>query len=84
MIGSRVIIPLSINGTDRLACFDDATESSCAGSWPVDLGSIGYPSVNGAPFPLLDGTGTVTGVCLPTGADQCFDLSGQRLRPRSV
>lgn len=75
-IGSRVIIPLSINGTDRLACFDDATQSSCAGSWPVDLGSINYPSVNGAPFPLMDGTGAITGLCLPTGTDQCFDLSG--------
>ena len=76
-IGSRVIVPLNINGTDRLACFDDSTQSNCAGSWPVALGSIGYPSTNGAPFPLLDGTGALTGLCIPTGTDQCFNLGGE-------
>jgi hypothetical protein len=75
-IGSKVIIPIDIEGTDHLACFDDATQGSCAGSWPVALTGVSYASVNGAPFPLLSSTGTLTGVCIPTGTDQCFDLAG--------
>ncbi|HTR72857.1 MAG TPA: hypothetical protein VMG80_04605 [Solirubrobacteraceae bacterium] len=76
-IGSKVIIPLDIEGTDRLACFDDTTQSSCGGSWPVTLPSVNYASDNGAPFPLLDATGKLTGLCLPTGTDQCFNLEGE-------
>ncbi len=76
-IGSKVIIPLDIGGTDRLACFDDTTQSSCGGSWPVALPSVNYASDNGAPFPLLDATGKLTGLCLPTGTDQCFNLEGE-------
>lgn len=75
-IGSKIIIPLVIGGANRLACFDDATQSSCAGSWPVTLG-VSYASSNGAPFPLLDATGKLTGVCIPTGTDQCFSLAGE-------
>jgi len=77
-IGSKVIIPLAISGsTNRLACFDDATQSSCAGSWPVTLATSSYASGNGAPFPLLDGTGKLQGLCIPTGADECFNLAGE-------
>jgi hypothetical protein len=76
-IGSKVVIPLDIEGTDRLACFDDTTQSSCGGSWPVTLTGVDYASENGAAFPLLDATGKLTGLCLPTGTDQCFNLEGE-------
>jgi hypothetical protein len=76
-IGSKVIIPLDIEGTDRLACFEDTTQSSCGGSWPVTLTGLSYASYNGAPFPLLDTTGKTIGLCIPTGTDQCFGLEGE-------
>jgi hypothetical protein len=76
-IGSKVIIPLNIGGENRLACFDDSTQNSCTGSWPVKLGGVSYASENGAPFPLLDATGKLGGLCLPTGTDQCFNLEGE-------
>ena len=75
-IDGKVIIPLNIDGTDRLACFDDSTQSSCGGQWPVTL-SFSYPEEYGAPFPLLDTTGKIIGLCLPTGTDQCFNLEGE-------
>jgi Big-like domain-containing protein len=75
-IGSKVIIPLNINGESRLACFDDSTQSSCGGKWPVTL-SFGYAADYGASFPLMDATGKLIGVCLPTGTDQCFNLEGE-------
>jgi hypothetical protein len=76
-IGSRVIIPLNIGGTNRLACFDDSTKTSCVGSWPVTLTAVSYAGENGAPFPLLDATGKIVGACIPTGTDQCFNLEGE-------
>jgi hypothetical protein len=75
-IGSKVIIPVDIEGKSRLACFDDSTQSNCAGKWPVAL-SVSYAGDNGAPFPLLDATGKIVGLCLPTGTDQCFNLEGE-------
>jgi hypothetical protein len=75
-IGGKVIIPVEIAGTSRLACFDDSTQSSCGGKWPVTL-SFSYAGDNGAPFPLLDATGKLIGLCLPTGTDQCFNLEGE-------
>ncbi len=75
-IAGKVIIPVNIEGTSRLACFDDSTQSSCGGKWPVTL-SFSYVGVNGAPFPLMDATGKVIGLCLPTGTDQCFNLEGE-------
>jgi hypothetical protein len=76
-IDGKIIIPLDIEGTNRLACFDDSTQGNCAGSWPVTLTGVNYASENGAPYPLMDATGKVTGVCIPTGTDQCFTLSGE-------
>jgi cell division septation protein DedD len=76
-IDGQVIIPLNIDGTNRLACFDDATQSGCTGKWPVALTGVSYASDNGASFPLLDATGKTIGLCLPTGTDQCFNLEGE-------
>lgn len=78
-IAGKAIIPIAIgieNQTSWLACWDDATQSSCAGAWPVKL-SFPYVSEYGAPFPLLDATGKTIGLCLPTGTDQCFNLAGE-------
>jgi surface antigen len=74
-IGDRVIVPINAGGTDRLGCFDATAQGDCTGAWPVQLG-FSYASANGAPFPLTDSAGNITGFCLPTGADPCYDLSG--------
>jgi Subtilase family len=74
-IGSRVIVPMRFSGgEDQLACFDGSTESACPGSWPVDVGS--YDSEYGAAFPSLDSSGGLNGLCLPTGTDPCYSLTG--------
>jgi hypothetical protein len=77
-IGNKVILPVrAAGGEERLACFDDATQGTCAGSWPVSLpGGTSYVGVNGAPFPLLAASGKTEGFCIPTGVDQCFNLDG--------
>lgn len=74
-IGSRLIIPVTVGFTDELACFDAATLTNCAGAWPVPLG-VGYDSSFGAPFPMMTATGSIDGLCLPTGADPCYSLNG--------
>ena len=74
-IGSQVIIPIRAGGSEELACFDDGTQSNCAGSWPASLG-FSYVGEHGSPFPLLDSTGKIIGLCLSTGTDQCFTLAG--------
>lgn len=75
LIGSRIILPITVGGVDELACYDVSTGTNCAGAWPVALG-FSFASDYGAPFPLLDGSGAVTGLCLPTGTDQCYTLAG--------
>jgi len=74
-IGSRVIVPVTVGGNDELECFDANSQSGCGGSWPVQLG-FSYDSTAGAPYPMLSPSGTITGLCLPTGADPCYDLTG--------
>lgn len=73
-IGSQVMVPVTVDAGQQLACFDAASASNCSGSWPVAITS--YNSSYGAPFPLLSATGAIIGVCLPTGADPCFSLTG--------
>lgn len=69
-IAGRVIVPAS----NQLACYDANTGGNCAGAWPVAVS--GYQSSFGAAFPLMNNAGTITGLCLPTGVDPCFDLAG--------
>ena len=71
-IAGRIIVPYN---SDKLACWDANTGAGCAGAWPVAIGSA-YASSFGAAFPLMNGSGTITGLCLPTGADPCFSLAG--------
>lgn len=74
-IGSKVIVPLHFSGgEDQLFCLDGTTEAPCPGSWPAAAGS--YNSSYGAAYPLMDGSGAITGLCLPTGDDPCYSLSG--------
>ncbi len=74
-IGSQVIVPVTAGGTDELACFDASAGTACSGSWPVPLG-FSYDSGNGAPFPMLNASGSVTGLCLPSSGDPCYSLTG--------
>lgn len=78
-IGSKVIVPLHFEGEegeeqDQLACFEGNTEAPCSGVWPVNVGF--YNSEYGAAYPLLNSSGTLTGLCLPTGVDPCYSLTG--------
>ena len=76
-IGGKVIVTSQLDGTTAAAgCFDPATGGTCAGSWPVTSVPVSYPGSNGAPFPLLSATGVLSGFCLPTGTDECWDMSG--------
>ena len=54
-----------------MGCFDTATGGQCAGAWPVAVSATA-----GAPFPFLNSTGSVTGVCLPTTGNPCYSLAG--------
>jgi len=77
-MAGRMFIPITIDGRDELDCFDPSTaDGTCAGWEPVAIGSgSSYVSRAGAPFPLMNPSGIVTGVCLPTYDVPCYDLSG--------
>ena len=77
-IAGRIIVPLSVDGVDQLACFDAATLNLCAGHWPITL-NISYASNFGAAFPMLDSNGAAVGLCLPTGTDPCFSFAGDAI-----
>ncbi len=72
-VGTRVYIPLEMNTGTWLACFDSVTGAKCGGAWPVQLSG---PYSNGAPIPLMDTSGVITGVCLPNTTAPCFTLAG--------
>ena len=78
-IDGKLFIPVrDSDDNSLLACWDPSTGTDCAGSWPISLSSTNYDvGSNGAPFPLLDGTGNEIGLCLPDGQDAtCFDFTG--------
>jgi hypothetical protein len=74
-IAQQVVVPITVGGTDELACFDGTALKSCSGAWPVAI-TGGYDSDYGAPFPLLSSSGIVTGLCLPSPGDPCYTLAG--------
>jgi hypothetical protein len=76
-IGTQIIIPIitGVSLNQLLACYDVSTGANCAGSWPA-AAPFNYPGINGSPYPLLDASGKLTGLCLPTGTDQCLTLTG--------
>lgn len=74
-IGTKVVIPVAA-GSEKLACFDTSTDSSCAGSgWPAAAPS-GYSDNFGSPFPSLSAGGDVTGVCFRSPGTPCLGLDG--------
>ncbi len=78
VIAGKILVPTVLsNGatTYVMGCFDPSTGASCAGSWPIAVPSS-YIGTNGSAFPLLNAAGVITGFCLPTGTDECFDLGG--------
>ena len=75
--GTQIVIPVGLSGGTELACYDTSLNGDCTGTWPVDTSSSGYPSNDaGAPFPILTGTGSTTGFCLPLATLPCYDLDG--------
>lgn len=77
-IGNQIVIPIETGGSSsELACFDTTTGKSCTGKWPLTL-SFNYPAstFGGPAFPLLNSSGTATGLCLPDGTEECYSLSG--------
>ena len=74
-LGDRVVVAVPGQVTERLTCFDALKSTTCAGSWPVAAPG-GYVSNYGPPFPVLGADGAVAGLCLPTGVDPCYSLSG--------
>ena len=74
-IGGKIFIPVATENGSFVACFDPSTGADCTGSWPVSDPSSDAGNY-GAPFAMLDSSGTVTGLCLPTGSDPCFNLDG--------
>jgi hypothetical protein len=71
-----IIIPARVGSASLLACFDTATGTDCTGAWPVDATATFTAGTNGAPFPMLSAAGAVTGFCMPSSGDPCWDLSG--------
>jgi hypothetical protein len=74
-IGGHIMVTATVSAGGQLSCFDPSAGHTCSGAWPVTL-AASYASSYGAPFPLLSSTGSVQGLCLPTGSDPCYDLSG--------
>ncbi|MCU1589923.1 MAG: Conserved repeat protein [Frankiales bacterium] len=72
--GNEIFIPVNIDGVQKVACFDGLAQVTCSGAWPV--AGADFAGYHGAAFPMLDGTGAVTGVCIPMSATPCFDLAG--------
>ncbi len=74
-IGTQVVIPapgtLDSNPVTELGCFNTVTNSTCAGTWPLQVAGSA-----GAPFPFLNGAGTPIGLCIPISGDPCYSLTG--------
>lgn len=74
--GSRLMIPANAAGAGLLGCFDDATQTECAGSWPAPVNGYFGQGSYGAAFPLLDSAGSPIGLCLPLNPVPCLGLDG--------
>ena len=75
-IDNKLFMPLAdSDGNQLIACWDPSTQATCAGAWPITLG-FPFAGDYGGPFPMLDSTGNLTGLCLPTPSAQCYNLDG--------
>jgi hypothetical protein len=70
-VGVDLMVQVPTASGTVLTCFDTTSDVTCGGTWPVPV-----VSTSGAPYPLLSAAGSPTGICLPTGPDPCYDLSG--------
>ena len=80
VIGGKLLIPNGgfNGGATRVACFDPATSTECAGSWPVTIVDTTDFYLAGPPVPVLDSSGGVVGACMP-GALTCFAMDGSSI-----
>ena len=72
--GTDIFIPLNTSSSTapvQLACFDTSTDAGCTGAWPTTIASLA-----GSPFPLLNASGTTTGICVPITGNPCFNFTG--------
>ena len=76
--GSDVFVPVqaTVAGVAKyeLGCFNTATMSTCTGAWPNTIAGVA-----GSPFPMLTGTGSAKGICVPIAGDPCYSFVGQRI-----
>jgi hypothetical protein len=76
--GTDVFVPVnSSSPTVQMGCFDTITKTACAG-WST---AATLTALAGAPFPLLDGAGIPTGICVPITTDPCFTFAGAPVSP---
>lgn len=68
-LGSKVFATSNV----AMYCFESATLSPCAGSWPVTNDSLGWTPQRISPVAHMDADGTIDGVCMWNG---CLDLAG--------
>jgi hypothetical protein len=79
LLAGKAYVPLRVDGTVAVHCFDTTTNAPCGGSWPQPAPGIDPQNV-GAAFPVLSASGTPTGFCLPEGpGSPCFTLAGAAL-----
>ena len=81
-VANTVVIPINLSGGDAVGRFRSRHLGLRAGSWPVSTTAHNYPqptnsdTSGGAPFLMLNGSGTTTGFCLPIAGDPCYNLNG--------
>jgi hypothetical protein len=75
--GTSIYVQVAGTTADLLTCINTATTGTCTGSWPVTVASPAASSaVGGSPIPLLNTSGTPTGICLATASTPCFTAAG--------
>jgi hypothetical protein len=76
VVNNLIFVPAQTSAGSVMGCYNPGgAGGSCGGSWPVSV-PTNYPSGDGAAFPLLNASGTATGLCLPSTGDPCFDFTG--------
>jgi len=78
-IGGHILVPVTMDGADGVACFDSQTLATCGGLWPLQPGEpVTNTGGNGSPlFPLLSSSGGAEGFCIISSNGTCFSLDGQ-------
>ncbi len=81
IVGGNIFVRLlgtaSATGSESLACFNAVAKSQCVGAWPAVIApSLATKAT--AIMPLGDGSGALTGVCLPLSDSSisCWGFGG--------